>query len=255
MILTNKVKIIASNTEGMKVISELEELVVNFILPIVLLVISVGISVFYISPVHKKLPDLESELDSKVQENTILQAKVEQLTALQQDKELVLSDLVKMSWALEERDKVPELTQQVRLMSADSKVNFVSLVYDNANKGESVVQVMPEASLTPDPQLYRDEKINISINFDGNNSIVDFLRATETSIRLLRVESLQISTINQENKANLIMTSPYLNPVFSTYSETAAPISLTDSAYRGFMGNLDNFRNYAKEIDSTLPKI
>lgn len=254
MILTDKVNL-EVNEKSHRYFTGIEEFLVNFIVPIVVVVISIGLFVLYILPTAKKLPVLKEQIGAKTQELVVLQAKVDQLSYLQQNKNLVIQDLVKMSWALEERDKVPELTEQVRVMSKDSAVAFVSLNYDNANKGELSAVAAPSTSLTPDPELYREEKVNVTVGINSVSSIVSFLRTTENSIRLFKVESLRISTREQGNTAALVMASPYLNPAFSTYSETSAPINLTDSAYRGFMERLDTFKNYAQTIDATLPRI
>lgn len=238
-----------------KLVSNVEEFVVNFILPILLLAAAIGIFALYVSPARQELPKLKSEATAKEQEVKILQAKVAQLTTLEFNRDLVLADLVKLSWALEERDKVPELTEQVRLMSADSGVQFKSLSYANADRGELTAIPVPSVSLTPDPELYREEKVNTSLEMPDYLSVIKFLTTTEQSIRLLKVESLKLSTLNQVNMADIVMVSPYLNPAFSAYSQTAAPINLTDAVYRSFMERLETFKNYAQEIDATLPKI
>lgn len=253
MILTNKVHL--KTGSSMQIVAEVEEFFINFILPIILLAVSVAIFVLFVSPARKELPELKLQLNTKNEEIKVLQAKVDQLSALQTNKDLVVNDLVKMSWALEERDKVPELSQQVRVMSADSKVKFSSLDYANANKSEASTVVTPSSSLTPDPELYREEKVTVIVEVKDIPSVVEFLKTTENSIRLFKVENLRISTRTDGNSADLIMVSPYLNPAFSAYSETAAPINLTDPAYRQFMNRLDTFKNYAKDIDATLPKI
>ncbi len=255
MILSNKIHIRTSGEGGVQVVGEIEEFVVNFILPIILLTVAVGIFVFYASPMRKKLPELASQVESKTQEVTVLQAKIDQLTKLQQNKDLVIGDLVKMSWALEERDKVPELTEQVRLMSKDASVVFKSLGYENTNKGGGINVNSPSSSLTPDPELYREEKVSVGVEIPDFTSTVAFLKIAETSIRLFKVESLKVSALNQIYKADLVMVSPYLNPAFSAYSQTAAPIDLKNPSYRSFMERLDVFKNYAKGIDATLPKI
>lgn len=255
MILTNKLHVKTTGESGMQIVGEIEEFIVNFILPIILLAVAVGIFAMYVSPTHKKMPELKTQVDAKTQEVTVLRAKVDQLLALQENKDLIMGDLVKMSWALEERDKVPELTEQVRLMSKDSSVTFKSLDYANANKGQIVDVSSPSSALTPDPELYREEKVNVAVEVKDFASAIAFLKTTETSIRLFKVESLKISTLNQANKADVVMASPYLNPAFSAYSQTAAPINLKDPAYRSFMEKLDTFKNYAQGIDATLPKI
>lgn len=258
MILNSRFNFKTSSETGSNIITEVEEFVVNFILPIILLGVAVGIFALYVSPTYKKLPMLKLDVEAKTQEVEVLQAKVNQLTALEQNKDLVVADLVKMSWALEERDKVPELTRQIRLMSDDSRVVFKSLDYANANKDQLVsvpVDSGSSSALTPDPELYREEKVNVDIEVKGFTSVIDFLRTAENSIRLFKVESIKISTFNQVNKADVVMASPYLNPAFSTYSQSAAPIDLTDPAYRSFMERLDTFKNYAREIDAALPKI
>jgi len=235
------------------------EALLNFTVPIILVMLSTAISVLYILPTYKSLPGLNEQINTKTQEVSVLQAKVDQLKSLQADKDLVVSDLVKMSWALEERDKVPELSEQVRLMSKDAGVSFSSLDYSNANRGSSVpassAAVDPSSGLAPNPELYREEKVNVSVNSASLSEAVKFLSISENSIRLFNVESLRISTRERVRDVSLVMSSPYLNPSFSSYSQSAAPIDLEDATYRGFMNNLDKFSNYAQTIDATLPKI
>lgn len=258
MILTSKLNAKIGSETSLNIITGIEEFLVNFIMPIILLGIAIGVLALYVLPTHKKLPVLKTDVEAKSQEVEVLQAKVNQLTTLEQNKDLVVSDLVKMSWALEERDKVPELTRQVRLMSNDSNVVFKTLGYQNVNKDRMVnvtADSVSGSALTPDPELYREEKVNVGIESVDLASTIDFLKTTENSIRLFRVERVKITAFDRVYKVDIVMTSPYLNPAFSTYSQSAAPIDLNNSVYRSFMERLDTFRNYASEIDATLPKI
>ncbi|MFA5776399.1 MAG: hypothetical protein WC988_02500 [Patescibacteria group bacterium] len=234
---------------------EAVEALLNFMVPIILVALSLATFALYISPTYKSLPILNEEINTKTQEVSVLQAKVDQLKSLQDNKNLVVSDLVKMSWALEERDKVPELSEQVRLMSKDAGVVFSSLDYSNTNRGNSTPVTAPSAGITPDPELYREEKVNVSVNSTNLSELIKFLKISENSIRLFRIESLRISTREKVRAATLVMSSPYLNPSFSSYSQSAAPIDLKNVVYRDFMTDLDSFSNYAQKIDSTLPKI
>ena len=247
-------------------IIDVKEVIINFIVPIVFLGVSAAAIFLYIVPTSKNIPVLKNELTQKTNEAVVLEAKVAQLTELQSNKELLMGDLLKLSWALEERDKVPELSQQTMQMSKDSGVNFMSLDYTNTNKNAAPViaaaQPSGSGSLMADPNLYREEKVNVTVTSADFPSIVKFLKTTETSIRLFKVETFrlsgQVSAItgaSATKNISLVMASPYLNPAFSTYSETAAPINLKDTAYREFMQKLDTFTNYAQAIDATLPKI
>lgn len=253
MMLLNKLNFNKDSHTNTQVGMVVEELL-NFVVPIILVALSVAGFALYISPTYKSLSVLKDEITTKTQEVAVLQAKVDQLKSLQENKGLVVSDLVKLSWALEERDKVPELSEQVRLMSKDAGVVFSSLDYSNANRGGSQAS-SPASATTPDPELYKEEKVNVSVNSANLIELTKFLKIAENSIRLFKVESLRISTREAVRDASLVMSSPYLNPSFSSYSQSSAPIDLKDGAYRSFMTNLDTFSNYAQKIDATLPKI
>ncbi len=255
MIMNKRFHITFVGEKGKSFKGQIEEFLVNFVMPIVFLVITVAIFAFYVLPTHSKLPELNGRLEVAQHEVSVLQAKVAQLTTLQENWELVMSDLLKLSWALEERDRVPELTEQIRLMSRDSGVVFRSLDYANASRNKIGNLASPSNSLEPDPELYREEEVDVSLEIDTFDSAVSFLKSSENSIRLFRVESLKLSTQNQTTKLDLVMASPYLNPAFSTYSHTATPIDLKNQAYRSFMERLDSFRNYAREVDATLPRM
>ena len=239
-------------------LSEAREMVLNFLVPLLLLLISLGVLFFYDMPTHKLIPGLLEKLAQKTTDVAVLQDKVNQLKTLEASKALVIDDLVKMSWALEERDKVPELTQQVRLMSRDSGVVFSSLDYANSNRDSNyVLQLVPsQEALELDPNLYKNEKVTVTVTSANYTGLINFLKISETSIRLFSVESLRISAREGANEVDLVMASPYLNTAFSAYSETSAlPIDLNNTTYRQFMQRLDTFTNYARTIDATLPKI
>lgn len=233
----------------------LSAIVLNFIAPIVLLGLSVAAIVLYVLPAYKVLPVLKEKLTKNINDVEALKAKVAQLTYLDENKDLVIGDLVKMSWAFEERDKVPELSEQVRKMCTDSGVTFSTLDYVNENKIEAGTEKPIDLTITPDPALYREEKVSVTINAKDLTALVNFLKTAENSIRLFRVQGIGISSKDATYDVSFAMASPYLNPSFSAYSETAAPIDLANQSYRDFMVRLDTFKNYAKEIDSTLPKI
>jgi hypothetical protein len=245
-----------TDAQARKYAQQAVEELLNFVVPIVLVGLTLAVFVLYLLPTFNALPKLGAEITDKTQEISVLQAKVAQLKSLQENRDLVVSDLVKMSWALEERDKVPELSEQVRLMSKDAGVAFRALEYSNAAK-DAVAEPASDVGLglTPDPALYKEEKVNVSINSASLALLTEFLRTAERSIRLFKVESLRISTRDAVRDVSLVMSSPYLNPSFTSYSQSAAPIDLKDSAYRGFMADLDKFSNYAQKIDATLPKL
>ena len=93
MILTNKLHITTGGEKGMHIVGEIEEFLINFIMPILLLVATIAIFALYVLPTHKKLPDLKSQLETAQQEVNVLQAKVAQLTTLQENRELVMADI------------------------------------------------------------------------------------------------------------------------------------------------------------------
>lgn len=258
MMLFGGLNIRSSEEKGMGLLVEVEEFVVNFILPIVLLLATFAIFAFYVVPAHKKLPTLKDNLDSLQKDVNVLQLKVSQLKNLEENKELLVSDLIKLSWALEERDKVPELTEQVRRMSADSSAIFRSLDYTNTNSSQIVSSASQANQANKEdtevnPNLYREEKVDVDIDVKDFASAIVFLKSAESSIRLFRVESLRLASQGNFVRANLVMASPYLNPAFTNYSQTAVPIDLNNSGYRTFMERLDTFKNYAKDIDASLP--
>jgi len=255
MILPNKLNFNDLGSHARNYAGPAVEALLNFVIPIILIALSLAAFMLYVLPTYKSLPGLNEEINTKTQEVSVLQAKVDQLKSLQENKDLVVSDLVKMSWALEERDKVPELSEQVRLMSKDAGVTFSSLGYTSVNRDSTAPVSTPSPGVTPDPELYREEKVNVSVNSANLPNLIKFLKIAESSIRLFKVESLRISTRETVRDASLVMSSPYLNPSFSSYSQTAAPIDLKDAGYRNFMNNLDKFSNYAQTIDATLPKI
>ena len=252
---------VKSEERARQVAAGFRDFIINFAIPLLFLIIIVGLAVFVITPVYKSLPDLAGQLESKTVEAVSLQAKVAQLEDLETNRGLVTEDLTKLSWALEERDKVPELSEQVRRMSTDAKVIFNSLSY--TNKAEDLPAVpVAEASTegqpispAPDPALYREEDVDVKIETADLQKLVDFLQVSENSIRLKKVGKIASSFNDTSYETSLLMASPYLNPGFSVYTQTSASIDLKDTKYRDFMGRLDEFTNYAQAIDATLPKL
>lgn len=245
-----------------KGVSDFKNFILNFAIPLFFLILIVVVSVFVISPTYSSIPALESEISTKEIQLESLRAKVSQLEQLESNRSLMIQDLTKLSWALEERDKVPELSEQVRLMSEDSDISFESLSYTNlAQNTAQVLSPNPvsssnqDISPNPDPNLYREEKVDVKVSSANMDKFIGFLKTAENSIRLFRIEKFSSSLRDNSYDSSLLMASPYLNPGFKSYSDTSAVIDLNDVMYRDFMDRLDTFTNYAKEIDATLPKL
>lgn len=245
------------------IFAKLEETIVNFILPIVLVLASLGLLNFYVIPSNRKLPDLKSQLNAKNSENSLLRSKLDQLKILKENEALMIEDSAKISWLLDEKSSAPQLTRQVVLMSNDANTLFRSLDYSNAGSKSRIsnvgaVGLDSSSSGLASPSLddlYREESMNVVLESSSVEDFVRFLNISENSIRLIKVNSINLVSNKGVVRSNINISSPYLNPNFSSYLQTASPIDLKDPSYRSFLGRLDSFRNYAREINSSMSDI
>lgn len=232
------------------VLPGLAKLGVEFVFPMLMLSLVVVILWFYLIPTNKKIASLEVEIGNKKNQADLLRAKAAQLSLLKENRDLVFGDLEKISWVLNEGSKVPELTKQVVLMSKDAGLELKGLDYSNQNFAQISYQ-SSQSSENSDTSVYKEDKLNVSIEGKNFMEIVNFLNIAENSIRLFRFDSFNIVIGDEIAKINAVMVSPYLNVSDQSpfHYQNSVPIDLNDADYRMFMDGLNNFRNYAKDVD------
>lgn len=252
--------IIIRKTNPGSFFTQIEELVVNFILPLLLVFVSLGLLNFYVRPSTGKISDIKNEIAIKNSQNFLLNAKLSQLKNLKENESLMIKDLSKMSWILDERSNAPRFTRQIVLMSNDANVVFKSLDYTSPVVTSPRVSVVGLSNVNESAQtgqasledLYREESVNVVLESSSVEDFVKFLDISENSIKLIKVNNINLTLNRDVIRTNINMSSPYLNPSFKSYLQTASPIDLNDTSYRSFLSKMDGFRNYAEEISLSV---
>lgn len=226
-----------------------KDMLANFIIPGLAVIISILVINFLTLPKYRQLPQQKSEMEEKLASLATLEEKRNSLKTVSQNISLLTSDSEKLDNAIEVAAKAPEYLEQLRRISSDNAIASDSVSFSRDSS-------MVLSSDQPVEQSVGSEiKVTTSLTV-SLDKLPLLLRSLENSIRLSRVHSVAYTTDSTgddftEGRVNLYLSSPYLENS-ATVSDANAPYSgfdLFDPVYRGFIEKLDRMRDYSQEID------
>lgn len=241
-------------TEGLKGFTEkkslnlgidsdnLKRILLNFIIPIVCLVVSIVLFFVVIQPSIKNKPELEKQLVQKKTLESQLKVKLAKLNDLEMYKEIVDKDSSMIDKVLVSEASVPELLSEVDTIARDSGFEVTRLSY---SPGKST-----------SGELGYDS-VNVSLGVSGNyDQYIAFLQAAESAARLIDIESFRYaaSTKNlDELNLNIVVRSPYLFVSSSAATDEAININISDPKFLSFIESIKKMRyydpNYLPEVE------
>ncbi|MFC1700519.1 type 4a pilus biogenesis protein PilO, partial [Patescibacteria group bacterium] len=182
-------------------INKIKEALLNFVVPLVSLVVSVFLIILFVYPTIKSYPEVKAELEQKATLRDTLQKKISNLRKLVDFKEFVEEDSELVSKVLVSEAEVPKLLDQVHQIATNSGmvVDRLSYSYGGGDQEGAAYNVVVVS-------------LGTSTNYD---QIILFMEFVENAARFVGIPSFRYSssrTTEGENNlsANFSIDSPYL---------------------------------------------
>jgi Tfp pilus assembly protein PilO len=213
--------------------NKVKDTVLNFIVPIVCLVVALLLFVAVIYPTFKRKPLLEKELQNKQALETTLTKKLANLNRLVDFKALVDENSKLVDKALPSSGMVPELLSQIDFIARSSGFDVTKLSYaiskdESGDFGYSLVDVSLGATGTYD-------------------KLVSFFKLVEGAIRVINVDSYHYVMDTRDLKTlemNLVLRSPYLFVDSTAVTDEMVDLDITSTAFTSFVNRVKSMKYY-----------
>ncbi|MFZ5425206.1 MAG: type 4a pilus biogenesis protein PilO [Patescibacteria group bacterium] len=224
----------------------LKDTLLNFLIPIISIIVSIGLFVFWVYPSISKLPLLKAEVMQKRELEAQLRTKASNLNNLLDFKSVVDENSALIDQVLVSDPNVPILLTQIDSLARESGLAVTKLSYSfGETSGEDA-----------DLALY--ESVTVSLGVAGNYTQIEtFLRNLENSGRIIDIISLRYSeSVSEEGadvlSASVVLTSPYLEVQSNAVTDDPVNLNVTSEQFIALIDKLKGLRYFDTTVPSTI---
>jgi Tfp pilus assembly protein PilO len=215
----------------------IRDTILNFIVPLVVLVVSIGAGVLFIYPAYNEIPVLKADIEVRTGTRDNLSKKKNKLEELVDFKSVVDENAELLSDLLESDPKVPELLNQIDRIAKESGMTVTKLSYSLSSKGTGE---------------QGHEVIEVSLNTtSSHDQVLQFLRSTESAARLVTVTNLRFSFNNKDEpvyNTTLTLDSPFLLIDSQAVTDEPLTIDISSDEFLNFMEDVKGFTYYESVV-------
>lgn len=219
----------------------IKDTILNFIVPIVALVLTLVLVLAVLMPAIRTGPDLRDELQQKRTLEGQLRTKMGILNKLF-DFEVIVDENAKiLTKALADESSVPELLTQIDIIAKESGLSVTKLSYSITDVGTS-----PDSE-QDEPLSYQAVIINLG-TLGGYDQNTTFLRNLANSARLVDVVSYRFSGENDDDGFNyastFILRSPYLSVNSEAVTDAPITVDISDPEFQAVLETVKGLKHY-----------
>ncbi len=221
---------------------QLKETLLNFVVPLLALVVILVMIFVIIIPTINSKPQKEEELAKAIALNEQLRGKLENLNKMKNLEKVVgdYSDLV--SRVLVDEPMVPELLTQVDTIATESGLVVTKLTYSftEADKAAATAGGYPY--------------INVSLGAEGSyDQLIAFFESLEKAARVVYVQNFRFSEENKDNNSKLAiqvtLASPYLAVESKPNTDEPVKIDISNKDFIALVAELKKLKYYEPRVD------
>jgi Tfp pilus assembly protein PilO len=229
----------------------LGDTLLNYIVPLVALVLSGLIGVFILVPSYKNLPELEAQLNSKKKLKHDLTMKLENINRLSDFKNVVDENSQLVDRALVSQELVPGLLTQIDKIARDSGFKLSRLNYG--------LGTTTQTGVSGDAVTYDFVTVNLGVN-GSFEQLKTFLRNLENSARIINVDKFRYSLSESEEGESLgvtfVLMSPYLYVESEAVIDEPIDLDISNPDFISLINKIKNLRYYDPyEVNLSVPVV
>lgn len=242
--------------------SALKEGILNFLVPLISLIVTVVLFALVIYPSFKELPALEEDLQTKKLLFERLDKKVVDLEKLSASKDTVNSDLTLLSNILVSEELVPQLLTQITQIGTEAGLAINRLTYSiTSTATPTAPATVDSVAASLEEPTSNLSSVNVTLGASGDyNQVVNFLKTMENSARLLSVSSFRFTGTSADEtiggyEFTFILNSPYLTVKSDAVTDDAIALDISSREHIDFMNKMNMFKLYRitlEDIDQEL---
>lgn len=207
---------------------------VNFIVPLVCLLLCILQGIFIIFPYYKTKPAVKNQISEKQHLAKVLESKLAILNKLSDFKNVLNEGSQLIDKVLVSEASVPQLLDEIYQIATNTGLAVKRLNY---SFGEAKTSGVPETAL---------EEVNVSLGVDGSyDQLIVFLQAAETAARVVYVPTFRYTLDADEVMSiNLNVISPFLYVKSTAVTDEPVSLDITDPKFTEFISKLKSLRFY-----------
>jgi Tfp pilus assembly protein PilO len=214
----------------------MRENILNFIIPLVCVLVSVIIGVFVIYPYFRDAPKVKTEIQDKQQLKQVLEKKVWILKKNSEFKPVLDEGSALVDRVLVSEANVPQLLDEIYQIASNLGLEVTRLNYSYGD--------VSAAAGTSGQQEFKE--VNVSLGVSGSyDQLIALLRDTEVAARILYVPSFRYS-VGDEGKLsmNFAIVSPYLYVQSTAQTDVPVELDITNPAFLEQVNKIKGLRFY-----------
>ncbi len=231
-------------------ISGFKETLINYIVPLVSLLLSAAIGFFILYPSYKDLPDLMSEIAVKSNLETNLRNKLNNLNRLVDFKSIVDENSNLVNKVLLSEELIPGLLTQVDRIARESGLLVSRLNYGLGATTESEIAGAISYNY-----------VTINLGAVGSFAqLITFIENVENAARLINIDqfrySLSTTDFEEVLGINFVLQSPYLYIESDAVTDDAIDLNISNQDFLDLINRVKNLKYYDPNfVDTSVPVI
>jgi Tfp pilus assembly protein PilO len=219
-------------------INKVKSTVVNFIVPLIASAVCLALVFLVIYPSIKKIPELNTEINTARTLGDQLEAKISNLKKLVDFKGAVDENLTLVNDVLVSEPMVPELLAQVDQIAKEAGLDVSTLTYSTGSVSNS------------DKEKTSYSTVTVSIGAKGSyDQVTSFFKILENSARIVNVDSFRYTKSDTEEGASTLdfastLTAPYLKVESSAVTDDTVNLDITSKGFAEVMSQLKMLKVY-----------
>lgn len=207
----------------------------NFIIPLIAIVLTALLGIFYIKPSIKELPEKKEELQNKIMIRDILSKKVSNLNKLRDYQAILDENLEIVNKVLVPEPEAPRLLDQASQMAGKAGMSLEKLSYSYSSKGKTGGSF---------------DMVNISMGVKSSfEQFVLFMEIVENAARYVSIPDFRYSISDKDTEggdlsSNFSVNSPYLFVQSAAVTDDPVSLDITSPEFISFMEMLKGLDYY-----------
>ena len=227
--------------------TKIKSTLVNFIVPLIAIVICLVLTFVVIIPALKKKPILESDLKQKQELTAQLDAKTANLKKLVDFKSVVDENSVLVANALVSEAMVPQLLTQIDKIAKESGLTVSRLSYSLSDSSNATNATVTKPSYS---------SITVSLGVSGSyDQLALFFANLENAARLVDVDSFRYTLASSEDTSSLdisiIVASPYLAVESSAVTDDPINLNMSSKDFVTTINEIKKLKVYQVTLEET----
>jgi Tfp pilus assembly protein PilO len=228
--------------------AEFKETLINYIVPLVSVLLIILILVFVLYPSYKNLPDLQAEVGRQTALRDNLQEKLNNLNRLVDFESVVSENSDLVNKVLVSEELVPGLLTQVDRISRESGLTVTRLNYGLG---------APLADQSAGDINYKYVTVNLGVS-GSFDQMVTFLNNLENAARVINVDQMRysISEVTDTPKLgiNFVLVSPYIYVESTAVTDDPIDLDISDPQFVDLINKIKAMKYYdPNAVDQSVP--